>query len=467
MKTSITSVLSALLIAYLELAPQAQAVSPPPDGGYSGGNTAEGQNALLSLTSGGFNAAIGWLSLRGLTTGSFNTGVGAGTLALNNADQNTATGAGALLLNTKGTGNTANGAFALLHNDIGQGNTAIGTDALLDNTTGNFSTATGFGALVNNNTNANTANGALALQNNTTGFANTGIGGQALQSNQGGSHNTATGYQALLFNTTADDNTAYGYQALVNNTGQGSTAIGFQALYSNTGSTFNTAIGWGALGSNTGSDNTAIGEIALNNNTTGSVNTALGAGAGISVTTANNVICIGATGADVDNSCYIGNIWNQSSPGGTTVFVNTDGKLGITLSSRRFKEEIEPMGKGSEAILALQPVTFRYKKQFDPTNTVQFGLVAEEVEKVNRDLVVHDKEGKPYTVRYEAVNAMLLNEFLKEHRKNEEQEKTIAELKSGMTSLAATVKEQAAQIQKVSGQLEVNKTAPQIVLNNQ
>ena len=133
--------------------------------------------------------------------------------------------------------------------------------------------------------------------------------------------------------------------------------------------------------------------------------------------------------------------------------INASGQLGVAASSERFKDEIKRMDKASEAVLALQPVTFRYKKNIDPDGVPQFGLVAEEVAKVNPDLVARDAKGEVYTVRYEAVNAMLLNEFLKEHRKNEEQEKTIAELKSGMTTLAVTVKAQPSQIQKVSAQL--------------
>jgi hypothetical protein len=150
---------------------------------------------------------------------------------------------------------------------------------------------------------------------------------------------------------------------------------------------------------------------------------------------------------------------------GSTVVVNASGQLGIAASSERFKDEIKPMNRVSEALFALKPVTFRYKREIDPTRTSQFGLVAEDAEKLNPDLVVRDKEGKPYSVRYDQVNAMLLNELLKEHRKNEEQEKTIAELKSGMTALAATVKEQASQIQNVSAQLEASKPAPQVVNN--
>ena len=175
---------------------------------------------------------------------------------------------------------------------------------------------------------------------------------------------------------------------------------------------------------------------------------------------------MGASGANVNDSCYIGNIFSGSSPSGTAVFVNSDGKLGTTVSSLRLKDDIKPMAKTSEAILALKPVTFRYKKEFDPTGIAQYGLVAEDVEKVNPDLVVHDQEGKPYSVRYDQVNAMLLNEFLKEHRKVQKLETNDAEQQREIKELVATVKEQAAQIQKVSAQLEVNRLAPQTVLNN-
>jgi uncharacterized coiled-coil protein SlyX len=219
----------------------------------------------------------------------------------------------------------------------------------------------------------------------------------------------------------------------------------------------------------------------LENNTTGIGNTALGFGAGDNVTTANNVICIGAgvEGANESNSCFIGNVFGQASSGGTAVFINSTGKLGTIVSSRRFKEEIKPMAQVSEGIFSLKPVTFRYKKGIDPQGIPQFGLVAEDVEAVNPDLVVRDEEGKVNTVRYDAVNAMLLNEFLKEHRrvevqqtKIERQEATISELKStvaqqqkGMEILTAQLKEQSAQIQKVSVQVGVSKPAPRVVTN--
>jgi hypothetical protein len=164
--------------------------------------------------------------------------------------------------------------------------------------------------------------------------------------------------------------------------------------------------------------------------------------------------------AGESNACYIASIFGQTSVNGIPVLINSDNKLGTTTSSRRFKDDIRPMDKASEAILALTPVTFHYKKEIDPSGISQFGLVAEDVEKVNPDLVVRDKEGKSYSVRYDAVNAMLLNEFLKEHS-------TVQELKNEIATLTATVKEQASLIQKVSAQLEVSKPASQVVVKKQ
>ena len=257
---------------------------------------------------------------------------------------------------------------------------------------------------------------------------------------------------ALALNT-ADSNTAVGAGALLLNTaGIGNTATGAVALLENTSGGNNTANGDNALNSNTaGNGNTAIGVSALPNNTVGNLNTALGAGAGGSILTASNVICIGAAGQNVSNTCYIGNIFNTTSSGGTAVFINSDGQLGTTTSSRRFKDEIKPMDKASEALFALKPVTFRYKKELDPAGIPQFGLVAEDVEKVNPNLVVRDEKGKPYSVRYDQVNAMLLNEFLKEHREVQELKKQIEALSAGL--------------QKVSAQLEASKPAPQVVNN--
>jgi len=314
--------------------------------------------------------------------------------------------------------------------------------------------------LSNTTGNLNTANGEAALFSNTTGSQNTAIGVSALQSNTTGSLNTASGVSALQSNTTGVNNTADGVEALFSNTaGTSNTAAGFRALQNNTIGADNTALGRAALLQNTtGVTNTAIGRSSLFNNTTGSTNTALGFNSGVSVTTASNVICIGANigGANVSNSCYVGSIFGQTSSAGTAVFINSDGKLGTATSSKRFKEDIKPMDKTSEVLFSLKPVSFRYKNAIDPAATSQLGLVAEDVEKVNPDLVVRDKEGNPYSVRYDQVNAMLLNEFLKAHQKMEEQGATIAKQQKQIEALAAG-------LQKVSAQLEASKSRPQVV----
>ena len=379
------------------------AVVPPPDGGYPNFTTAEGQNALKSLTSGAGNTAVGWSSLFSVATANFNTAVGAGTLALNTSDQNTATGAAALLSNSGGFQNTANGAFALLFNTTGSFNTAIGDSAL-------YSNVNGLG---------NTATGVSALQSNTTGGFNTATGNGALLNNMTGSSNTATGTGALSANTVGEDNTAQGYQALFNNVD--------------------------------GSLNTAIGWQALQNNTSGSDNIALGVNAGIALTTGSHNIDIGDSGvAGESGTIRIGNTTHATQafvagisggtvPAGVAVIVDVNGHLGTNVSSARFKHEIKPMDKASEAILALRPVTFRYKKELDPNGIPQFGLVAEDVAKVNPDLVARDAKGELYTVRYEAVNAMLLNEFLKEHAAVQELKKEIAALKAVFQKLSAQI----------------------------
>jgi trimeric autotransporter adhesin len=366
----------ALVLACFALSPRAQGVIPAPDGGYPGANTAEGQNALLSLASGTNNTAVGWSSLKTLTTGQYNTAIGSGALSVNTTDFNTATGAAALWRNTSGAGNTANGFAALFSNTSGNINTAVGFEALLSNTEGDY--------------------------------------------------NTAGGYLALYSNTTGGGNTAYGFSALPNNS-------------------------------------------------TGDHNTAVGINAGNLVFTANNVIAIGTPGGNVSDSCYIGNIWNR--PGGSqAVYVNADGKLGAQVSSLRFKDQIKPLGEASEVIYGLRPVSFRYKPEIEPTRPLSFGLIAEEVGKMNPDLVVRDNEGKPFTVRYEQINAMLLNEFLKEHRKVEQQQTRITQLTSTVAKQERKIDALTAGLQKVSAQiavrspshggLAVSKTVSRVVVNN-
>jgi hypothetical protein len=307
--------------------------------------------------------------------------------------------------------------------------------------------------------------------------SNTFLGEDAFLNNTFGLSNTAVGFQALLSNTSGNSNTAIGVEALRNNVwGKANTAVGYFALVSNHGSN-NTATGLSALLNNfTGTDNTAMGFAALLNNTRGHKNIAVGFQAGGNLTNGNYNIDIGNPGIAGESSTirigktanqtatYVAGISGATVPGGVTVVIDADGHLGTTTSSARYKEAIKPMDKASEAILALKPVTFRYKHELDPDGIPQFGLLAEQVEKVNPDLVARDEQGKPYTVRYDAVNAMLLNEFLKEHRKVEKLEAMVAQQHKDFETALADLK---GQIQKVSAQLELNKPAPQMALNNQ
>ena len=345
-------------------------------------------------------------------------------------NNNTAEGDNALLNLASGLDNTALGFDALFSNTAGNFNTAVGFDALFHNTTGFENTAAGVNALIGNTTGSfNTANGVNTLFFNTTGFQNAATGVQALFSNTTGFHNTADGFQALLFNTTGNHNTADGDNALVHNT--------------------------------TGILNTAIGGHALDQNVTGSSNVGLGFQAGFNIT-GNGNVCIGQNIVGVageSNVTRIRNIGSTAQANGIFVTVGAGGKLGFQVSSRRYKDDIRPMDKASEALFALKPVSFRYKKEIDPARSPDFGLIAEDVATVNPDLVARDEEGKIVTVRYQAVNAMLLNEFLKEHR-------TVQELKQQISTLAATVKEQTAQIRKMSAQVDAGKLA-QITQSNQ
>ena len=339
-------ILAAIALGFFAVPHRMQAVSPPPDGGYPGQNTAEGQSALLHLAGGTYNTALGWASLSFNLTGNLNTAVGAGALLVNTGSNNTATGAGALLSNTIGVANTADGVFALFGNTTGGGNIAVGNSALESNTTGD--------------------------------------------------HNIAVGGIALYSNINGNDNTAIGASALDLSTGAGNIAVGFNAG---------------------------------GNLTTGDNNIYLGS---LGVATESNTIRLGTSGTQ--NRAFIRGIRGVTTGNNDAipVLIDSAGQLGTTSSSRRFKKEIKPMDSASEAILALKPVTFHYKS--DKANTPQFGLIAEEVADVNRDLVVRDESGEIYTVRYDAVNAMLLNEFLKEHkafleeqRKVDEQQATIVE----------------------------------------
>lgn len=374
----------------------------------------------------------------------------------------------ALNSNTTGINNTATGWQALFSNTDGQANTATGFQALLSNTSGNDNTAEGIVALKANTTGGhNSAFGAFALARNTTGANNTGIGESALQENTGGNDNTAIGFEALDHNTVGANNTAIGFGAMFKNTtGFQNVANGFNALYNNTTGDSNTADGFEALYFNTtGQGNTALGFGALSSNTTGKYNIVIGVNAGSSLNTGDSNIDIGNAGASGESNtirigtegthtaAFIAGI-DSAAVTGAPVVVDGNGQLGVAVSSARFKNEIKPMNRASETILSLRPVTFFYKHDIDAKGVPQFGLVAEEVEKVNPDLVVRDANGKAFSVRYDAVNAMLLNEFLKEHREVQELRETVARQQKGMEVLAASLKKQKAQIQAVDERLE-------------
>ena len=321
-------------------------------------------------------------------------------------------------------------------------------------------------------THFSTVLGADALSNNTSGVNNTAIGAGALTFNTAGFDNTATGSAALTFNTTGYGNTAIGSGALnMNTTGNSNVAV--TALGGNTTGSANTAVGVGAVVGGTGNFNTALGFQAGLNITDGNTNIAVGYLAGQYLSGDNNIDIGNQGGVDDSGVIRIGTEGTQTAihiagirqtPLTTAVGVaiNADGQLGVRPSSARFKEAIKPMDKASETVLALKPVTFRYKN--DPAALPQFGLVAEEVAKVNPDLVARDKEGKPFTVRYDEINAMLLNEFLKEHRKVEQ---LTMDFESKLEEQQKQIQQLTADLCKVSAELELSKSARRTVLNDQ
>jgi hypothetical protein len=391
-----------------------------------------------------------------------NTGIGMGALTnVTTAVGNTATGYDALNGNTSGFGNTANGSSALLLNTTGGDNTALGFVALEDNTTGNDNTALGAAALRTNTTGSdNTASGFEALQLNTTGYQNTAGGYQTLQSNTTGYLNTATGAQALQDNTAGYANTANGVQALQNNTtGAYNTASGYTSLQLSTTGGGNTAIGYGAMLSNTtGSSNTALGFGALVNNTTGFGNIVIGEESAFNVAGGNsNNIIIGSEGTSSDNgvirigdgasqtSAYMAGIYGQTASGGIPVYVNSSGKLATANSSRRFKEQITDMGDTSSKLFQLRPVNFFYKPEYDDgSHLLQYGLIAEEVEKVYPEMVAYDKDGQILTVKYQLLAPMLLNEAQKQDGRIQQLEEQNRKLEDRLAALEALLSGQAA-----------------------
>jgi len=439
-KVIFTTALSALVC--FGLCQQVQSATDTPDpGSLPTSNTADGQGALGSLTTGLYNSAFGFLSVLSLSDANFDTGVGAGALLVDNGGENTAVGAGALFSNTTGSDNTAVGAFALFNSTTAGLNVAVGDSALVS-----FNGTTAFDG-------ANTALGSIALSAETSGEENVAVGRRALESLVSGSNNVAVGWRA------GDNYTG--------------------------GETNNICIGSGTGGTAGESNAIRIGDSAssggidvINNSTLANVVTI---GPGLSTQGITILTLLGFGNVSIGNglqtttgasTCNIGGIFNQTPPAGShLVTVGPNNQLAdATLSSRRFKKDIAPIDKMSEGILALRPVTFHWKT--DNTNEPEFGLVAEEVAEVNLNWITRNPQGEISGVRYETIPILLLNEFLKEHKKVEEQQANIAELKStvaqqqkGMEVLTAQLKEQAAQIQKVSAQLEVNKPASKVVVN--
>ena len=444
-------------------------------------NTAMGTDALGNDTTGAFNVAIGGLALGSNTTGqqnmaigaealannvvgNFNMGIGFRALFLNTGNRNTAVGAAALRNNTTGEDNTAIGSTAL-RNSTGSPNTAIGSAALFENTTSSNNVAVGDAALTNYNgiIGANTALGSVALNAETDGIENVAVGRRALESLTNGSNNTSMGWRS-------GDNLA---------TGSLNTLIGSQAgLNYTTNESHNIVIGANTVGT-AGEDNTIrigtnLGNHGITISDTGLAVQAMTIGSGLTgggiqylATIFGQAVSIAPNFSTTNgaSSCFVGGIRNQTPPAGShAVSVGANNQLAdATLSSRRFKKDIAPMDKASEGILALKPVTFHWKN--DKTNEPEFGLIAEEVAKVNLDWITRDPQGEIIGVRYDKIPVLLLNEFLKEHKKVEKQQANIAELKSTVGVLTAQLKEQAAQIQKVSAQLEASKPAPKVVAN--
>jgi hypothetical protein len=297
----------------------------------------------------------------------------------------------------------------------------------------------------------NTAYGTDALISNTTGTNDSAFGANALERNTTGYNNTATGWDALTFNSSGYNNTATGIAALEGNgEGIGNTATGVNALANNGAGRYNVAAGWNALYFNKGDDNTAIGSFALQDNGSGVNNIAIGVEAGFYLTTGSNNIEIGNQGnagegntirigvEGTQAATYIAGIFNATVTGGCQVVVASTGQLGCVTSSARYKRDVRDMADSSDKLMQLRPVSFLYKA--DETGARQYGLIAEEVEKVYPELVVHDAEGKAETVAYHLLPPMLLNEVQKLARHLDQKDEQIAALERQVVEIEALVK---------------------------
>jgi hypothetical protein len=428
-------------------------------GGCSQGasfDTAVGANALFnSNAEESYDTGIGGLALQFNTTGTYNTASGYAALNMNTTgNYNTAVGASALQSNTSGITNTAVGAGALSSNTVGNDNTAVGTSALLNSTTGAGNTSSGYFALAENTTGSgNTASGFQTMQYNTTGDNNTAMGMWALQVNTTGAYNTAVGYEAFNGNISGSYTTAVGAYALsLNTTGGYDTAFGAYSLPANTSGTGNTAFGYASLRSTTaGNNNIGFGYQALYFDSNGSDNIAMGYQAGYYVTSGSNNIEIGNTGQSADeNVIRIGSPSAQTATfvagisdskiTGAAVYVTAAGQLGVLASSERYKTAVAPIGPKTAKLQRLRPVSFHLKN--DPNGAEQYGLIAEEVEKIYPELVIRDQRGAIQGVRYDELAPMLLNEMQRQQKKLAAQEmeighmkKLLAEIETGLRTI--------------------------------
>lgn len=449
-----------LVLSGLSSMAGASHAAQPPDTVTSDsfGNTAMGGNALLSLPTpspctaapwaGCYNNAAGYFALSANTTGHMNSAFGSYALQLNTTGYyNTATGSFALFSNSSGYYNTAVGSGSLGHNTTGDSNSASGAYALWKNTIGSANTATGSYALGKNTVgNNNTGSGALALYNNTTGSNNVANGAETLHSNSTGGNNTAAGYWALHANTTGSNNNAAGVEALFSNTtADDNNAMGHAALFTNTTGVRNSAVGTEALYHNTtGSYNDAVGYLALNFNSTGNYNVGIGYEAGYFLTSGSNNIDIGSFGAAADSgtirigqpgthtATYVTGIVSTQITG-SAVYVTASGQLGVLASSERYKTAVAPLGPNTEKLQQLRPVSFHLKSE--PNGAVQYGLIAEEVDKIYPELVIRDEAGKIQGVRYDELTPMLLTQVQQQQRRLEAQAEQLRDLQRKMAEL--------------------------------
>jgi len=422
-------------------------------------NSAFGSGALYYNTTGNANAAFGDAALLYNDGGSNNSAFGSRALFYSSAgSMQSAFGAYALygVLGNAGSANSAFGAFALRGNEYGYENSAFGARALATNAYGDRNSAFGYQALGGETSDSsafgwkalgsnisgtdNSAFGASALGSNTTGYANAAFGQNALSANLNGHANSAFGQNALSSNTIGYANSAFGQNALSSiTTGFDNSAFGENALSSNVGEA-NSAFGRSALQDSTGSANTAVGRTALARLVGGSNNVAIGAGAGFFQTGGSNNIYIAnnaSGGAGLSGEILIGTVGTHTqaiiagihgrlTPSGISVLVNSNGVLGTTTSSGRFKQDVQDMSEASEMLMALRPVRFRYREAVaEGESILEYGLIAEEVAEVAPELVAYDGEGQPFSVRYHVLPSLLLNEMQKHQRTIEEQARVI------------------------------------------